>query len=308
MIAPRLRLCKLIGQFCLMVGGLAAILLLLATNLPAQDGKKILHLGTSGSLGVGTSKDKQKAALDLLHQFIRDETGFHNEIDRCQSWSEEAQALAKGKLQLGVFQGYEFAWAQAKWPELKPLAVGINVHPYAEVHLIVNKNSPATAIAGLRGQALGLAGGGGGLPRLFVEREAAAAGQTPDRFFSRITSPNTIEDALDDVVDGIIQATVVDRAGLEAYRQRKPARFNRLKEIGHTPPVPLAVLAYRDKHLDDATVERFRNGLVTANQKEKGQTLLSLFRLTGFSAPPSDFTQVLAATRKAFPPPSQKTK
>src|SRR5207244_6848780 len=55
-------------------------------------------------------------------------------------------------------------------------------------------------------------------------------------FFPKITSPENTEDALDDVVDGVVQAAVVDRAGLEAYKRRKPGRFNRLKEVARSQP------------------------------------------------------------------------
>jgi hypothetical protein len=49
-------------------------------------------------------------------------------------------------------------------------------------------------------------------------------------------------------------------------------------------------------------VQRFRTGLVRASRKERGQTLLTLFRLTGFATTPKDFSQALDAARKAFPP------
>jgi ABC-type amino acid transport substrate-binding protein len=48
-----------------------------------------------------------------------------------------------------------------------------------------------------------------------VERQSEAGGKKAAAFFSSITSPDNIEDALDDLVDGKVQATVVDRAALE---------------------------------------------------------------------------------------------
>ena len=35
-----------------------------------------------------------------------------------------------------------------------------------------------------------------------------------------------------------------------------------------------------------------------------GQTMLTLFKLTGFEPPPADFDKVLAETRKTYPPPA----
>ena len=45
---------------------------------------------------------------------------------------ELADKMTKGELQLGVFQGYEFAWAQEKQPQLKPLALAVNVYRLRE--------------------------------------------------------------------------------------------------------------------------------------------------------------------------------
>ena len=55
-----------------------------------------------------------------------------------------------------------------------------------------------------------------------------------------------------------------------------------------------------------ATLQRFREGLISASQKESGQTLLTLFHLTGFEPIPNDFNRVLAETREAYPPPAAK--
>ena len=41
-------------------------------------------------------------------------------------------------------------------------------------------------------------------------------------------------------------------------------------------------------------------------KKEKGETMLTLFHLTGFERPPEDFGKVLAQTRKDYPPENKK--
>ena len=80
-------------------------------------------------------------------------------------------------------------------------------------------------------------------------------------------------------------------------------RHLRKSYLMHSQPFPPPLVAYYEGVLDNATRQRFLDGLLHANQKEKGQALLTLFRLTGFIVPPSNFQQVLAETRKAYPPP-----
>jgi ABC-type phosphate/phosphonate transport system substrate-binding protein len=283
---------------------LACGLALSALPISGQQAKlDVLHIGSSGSL-TG-KKEKEKGAMETLKAFIKDETGLDNVIESEKNWSELQKKMAEGQLQIGVFQGYEFAWATQNDPKLQPLAIAVNIHRYPEVFVVVNKGDAAKDFAGLKGQTMAIPAIGEGVFNLFVERQCQALGTDLKAFFSKITEPDNVEDAMDDVVDGNPQATVVDRAALEAFKNRKPARFNKLRPVAKSDPFPPPVVAYYDQKLDDATLQRFKQGLLGASQKERGQTLLTLFHLTSFQAVPSDFEQVLSATRKAYPPPKQ---
>lgn len=261
-----------------------------------------LRIGTSGALASATTPSKEKGALVSLKTLIKDETGLENDIIRQASWRELADKMAAGQVQVGVFQGYEFAWAHEIHPKLKPLALAINTQRYPVTYLVTNQDNKATDFAGLQGQSLALTSASPRFARFFLERKTKAEGKSPETYFSKMTTPENIEDALDDVVDGTVQVAVVDRAGLEGYKRRKPARFKQLKEVAHSEPILPVIIAYNEEALDKTTLERFRDGLVGANQKEKGKTMLTLFRLTAFETVPALFGQVLAETRKAFPP------
>jgi ABC-type phosphate/phosphonate transport system substrate-binding protein len=106
----------------------------------------------------------------------------------------------------------------------------------------------------------------------------------------------------------VVQAAVVDRVALEAYKRRKPGRFNRLKEVMHSSAFPPPLVAYYDNSLDQATLHRFRDGLLNARRKEKGQRLLTLFKLTGFQEVSANFGQLVAEVQKNYPPPNSGTK
>lgn len=268
----------------------------------------VLHVGTSGTLTAEKDNTKEKGALTTLQNFIKDETGLTNDIVRQKDWRELADKLAKGQLQIGVFQGYEFAWAQEQHADLKPMALAVNVYRYPVGYVVARRDDEAKDFAGLQGHSVCLPDTGQPYLRLFVEHESLAAGKDLNAFFSKVTSAPNIEDALDDLVDGKVQAVAVDRAALEAYKQRKPGRFKQLKEVAKSPPFPPIVIACYDKILDDATQKRFRDGLLAAGEKEKGKTLLTLFHLTSFDAAPDDFGTVLEKTRKTYPPPKAPSK
>jgi ABC-type phosphate/phosphonate transport system substrate-binding protein len=251
--------------------------------------------------------NKEKGAIQTLKAFIKDETGMDDEITRQSDWRELAEKMAKGELQIGVFQGFEFAWAAEKNPGLKPLALAVNVYRYPVAYVVAKRDSSARDFAGLKGQSIVVPSTGQRFLDLFIKRQAEAKGEDLKSFFAKVASRDNVEDALDDVVDGTVQAAVIDRAALEGYKQRKPGRFRQLKEVAHSQPFPPALVAYCDHKLDDATLRRFKDGLLNAANKERGATMLTLFRLTGFEPVPEDFGRVLAQTREAYPAPGAKT-
>jgi ABC-type phosphate/phosphonate transport system substrate-binding protein len=261
----------------------------------------VLRIGSTGTLApAGTN---EKAALESLQSLIKEETAMSNEVIRHQGWMDLADQMAKGQMQLGVFEGYEFAWAKAKYPPLTPIALAVRGHRYPVVYLVVRNDLPTKDVRDLQSQSLALPSTGQGFLRLFVEREV---GKNLESFFSKITSPTNVEDALDDVVDGVLQATACDQAALEAYKRRKPGRFSRLKAIAHSQPFPPTLVASYDSVLDEATRQRFQQGLLNASNTERGKMTLTLFHLTRFESVPPDFDRVLDESRKQYPPSTRK--
>jgi ABC-type phosphate/phosphonate transport system substrate-binding protein len=268
----------------------------------------VLHIGATGTLTGNADSQEGKGAVETLRRFIKDETSFSNDIVGQKDWQELADRMRKGELHVGVFQGYEFAWAQEKHSDLKPLALAVNGRRYPVAHVLAQRDNTARDFAGLKGQSLCLPVTNQKFLRLFVDRQSEANGKKADAFFAKISTPDNVEDALDDVIDGKVQAVAVDGAGFEAYQRRKPGRARQLKEVARSEPFPPAVVAYYGSTLDEATRRLFKDGLLGAAKKEKGEMLLTLSRLTGFEDIPEDLAKVLGETRKAYPPPGSKSK
>ncbi|MBY0527871.1 MAG: phosphate/phosphite/phosphonate ABC transporter substrate-binding protein [Gemmataceae bacterium] len=285
------------------VGALAIILGTSLTPAPGQQEKgAVLRIGATSNVAPGTKgTSREKVAMESLRNFIKAETGFTNQVLHENDWRDLADKMGKGEYSLGVYPGFEFAWAMERNSKLKPLSLAVNTYVYSTARIVVRKDSKITDFASLEGQAISMCPSDPTFVRFYVEREAQARGKKVEKYFSRIAQPQFVEDALEDVIEGELQAAAVDRAGLEAFKRRKPGRFNQLKEIVRSQPFPPTVLAYQDKALDDNTLQRFRTGLTAAARKEKGEMLLTLFRLTAFEAVPDDFTKVLTETRKCYP-------
>src|SRR4051794_23612337 len=112
--------------------GIVAALVTLALVLgPSRaDTKKmaVLHIGTTETVVEENVPDgSDETAVEAIYrQFIQNATGFGSDFVAVENHEVLAERLASGKLQLGFFMGYEFAWAQVRHPKLKVLAVAVN--------------------------------------------------------------------------------------------------------------------------------------------------------------------------------------
>jgi ABC-type phosphate/phosphonate transport system substrate-binding protein len=284
------------------LGSLIVLACIAVAPARAQKGNDyLLRIGATSTLTGKANDSKEKTGQELLHQFIKEETGLNNEVTGQEKWESLAEKLAKGQTQLGVFQGYEFAWAQDRYPQLKPLALGVNVYTFPAACVMVKRDNPATDFGALKGQTLASPVTAKGFLKLFIQRQPAMRGKSEDAYFSKVIPAENVEDALDDVVDGKVAAIVVEQTASDAFKRRKPGRFKQLKEIARSQPFPPVTVAYFGTTLDPGTLQRFRASLLKASTKEKGEMLLTLGQLTGFVAVPPDFEQVVAQTRKSYP-------
>jgi len=241
------------------------------------------------------------ACMGPFRILMESQTGLHGELVRGGDALALAEQLNSNKFHLAVFHGFEFAWAQKKFPDLRPLMIAVNQHQVLYAHVLVHKDSPAASLADLKGKSLAIPCHTREHCRLFLDRTCQGWGKDLRSFFSQMTRPHSVEDALDDVVDGLAQAVIVDGVSLDCYKKRKPGRFAKLKEIQKSGAFPAAVVAYHAGAVDEATLRRFQKGMINANKTAFGRQLLTLWKMSAFEPIPSDYEQSLAEINKMYP-------
>jgi ABC-type phosphate/phosphonate transport system substrate-binding protein len=213
------------------------------------------------------------------------------------------QMLSDNVVQLGVFHGVEFAWARQQYPSIRPLMIAVNQQRNLRAVIMVRADASAEKFADLKGKTLAVPCRSREHCHLFLERLCPEQGQPVKEFFAQITNPGTGEDALDDVVDNVVQAVVADAIAIDSYKRRKPTRFNRLKVLETSEVFPAAVVAYHPGVLKDTTLQQFREGMLNANKAPLGRQFMTLWKLTGFEPIPDDYEQLLTSISRVYPPP-----
>ncbi len=285
------------------LAGLVVVALAYHGVAQAQEvqGPDVVRIGLVKSLFRNQPQALVMALMQPFGAMIETQTGLKGELVAGGGALPLAKLLATDKIHLAVFHGVEFAWAQQKYPGLRPLVIAINQDPHLRALLVVRRTSAAHDWKGLRHTVLAMPQGSRDHCYMFLERACAHLGVKPAHLFARTTVPANSEDALDDVVDGDADAVVVDALAFDRFQQRKPGRASELKVLAESEIFPAAVIAYHPGALSEQQLNQFRAGMLAANRTPIGRQLMTLWKLTGFVPVPEDYQQTLANILKAYP-------
>src|SRR5262245_20135138 len=224
---------------CLTGAAAAATALLLLPAGRAEEGDaRDIRIGLVRTLFRDTPPSLVQVLSQPLKALMQSQTGMTGELSIAGDAFALSKKLKEHKVQLGVFHGFEFAWARQRNPGLKPLVVVVSHHRELHAHLVVRKDSSASGCGGLKGKVVAIPQGSREHCHLYLERRCPGGGIEPKSFFSEITRPSSSEDALDDVIDGTVQAAIVDRFALDQFQHDKPARSNRLRVLQQSEMFP----------------------------------------------------------------------
>jgi ABC-type phosphate/phosphonate transport system substrate-binding protein len=252
-------------------------------------------------------KDVSPAMVQIMmppfQALMRAQTGLEGEVVTVGDAQDLGSRLHDGKVELGVFHGFEFAWAQDKYPDLRPLVIAVNHKRVLHAYVVVREDSTAADLADLKGQAVAVPRKSREHCMLFLDRACRQLKSEPKDFFGTLVAHGSTEEALDDLLRDKVQAALVDSVSLDTYEQLKPGCFARLKVLKQSEPFPSSVVAYRLGALDPVTLGKFRDGMINANQNPRGKELMTMWRLSAFENVPADYQQALSAILRAYPPP-----
>jgi ABC-type phosphate/phosphonate transport system substrate-binding protein len=283
---------------------LAAILPLLWVGLtPAADDKPVVKIGMLKSVFRETSQAATTASSSAFSGLVYSQTGMKGELVIVDTFEDMRQKLMDGELQLGAFHGFEFAWMKLKEPQLQPLMLAATNPNSLKTVVVVKADNQASDVGALQGKTMAIPNGTREHGRLYIARQCRRNGLTVEQHFAETPITKTVEDALDDVVEGKTTAAVADMASLQTYERRKSGRFAQLKILQSSDQFPASVIAYRQGGLDLVALERFRHGMSTAHQSAFGSRLMSLMKINAFEPIPANYDQIQADIIKAYPPP-----
>lgn len=273
---------------------------LLATILQSDGGDApILRIGILATMGEGKPPRYREIGPSELNQLVHQFTGLRSITLQGLDAFTAARQLEKRKWDLGVFTGIEFAWAQKRYPDLRPLMLAVTQESDLRAVLTVRKGSLIKGFADLKGQEVSILESEL-VCRLFTDKNVPAQ---PRNTFAKFFQAPTGQDALTDVLSGKVKAAIVDTPTLKHFQELYPGRYMNLTILARSPAFPPPVVVYRQDSLPDTLLMKFRNGMLGANKSEKGRVALQDFGILRFQEVPGDFQKTIADIAGEFPPP-----
>lgn len=291
----------------LLAASLFATLPIPGTALAQQRGP--IHIGLAKTFLSEQPKGVAEIAADDFKAVVKKTTGLDGEITSKLSAADIAEKLDGKQLDFGIFHAHELAWLQKKYPQLAPLLIATDKIRLEKAYIIVHKNSPAKSFADLRGKKLDLPAGTKEHCRVFLDHCCAAKdvkdvkdAKGPASFFAAIEKSASKKEALDNVAREKVDATIIDRNGLEFYKEiRGPVFEKNLRILQESEGFPPAVVVYKPGGLDQKIVDQFRDGMLKAHTIPEGRTMMKSWHFDQFEPVPKDYAQSLADLLKAYP-------
>jgi ABC-type phosphate/phosphonate transport system substrate-binding protein len=244
------------------------------------------------------------AAMKPFEILVERETGMAGEVRGFDDAMELAKQVAEHKVGFAVINGVEFGWARQRYPSLRPLMLAVNQARSLRAYVVVRTDKKVTNLGALKGKAVVFPEQNRQHCSLYVERQCRLHKATDvERFFSSLTGTTDAEAALDRVVDGGADGTIVEDVAWVRYVHRKPGRAEHLKIVAKSETFPAAAVIYAEGAIDNRRLGQFRDRMLRAHDNAFGRQLLTLWKITSFEPVPANYSQMLAGILKLYPEP-----
>jgi ABC-type phosphate/phosphonate transport system substrate-binding protein len=284
------------------LGLILAATLGLAPNLRAEAPKPDMKIGVVESMFRDIPPKGVEVVLQKFTDLIQMQTGYKVKIEIAGDAIALGDGLASGKYQMGVFNGFEFAWAREKSTGLHPLLIAVSRERDVSAHLVVRNDKNVQSIKDLKAKVLAQPWRCREFARLFLERRClATVNALPNDVFDSIVEAPTGEEALDMVVNKDADAVIIDSVGLNQYKIGHPAEAAKLKDLEFSKAFPAGVLAFNKDALPQKQIDTFTKGMLNANQSAKGKDMMKFCGVTSFESIPENYETLLQYVLKEYP-------
>ncbi len=273
-------------HWAIMSGLVIGALFLCQATAPSQaPGTKPIRVGLSALLFDEQSREQMLEQMKPFTQRVEKQVGVQSEFVIVDSLDALAKQLNDRVIQIAVLSGLHYGWVKPLCPEMKPMLTTAVEGGRLKSVVLVKKDAAFASLDQLRGQSLALPNRTQHFVRFFLEQET----KQPMGDFFKVAPQRNVDDAIEAVIAGKVQAAALSESALQVFQERKPARYQRLKILVESEPFPAPVVVFLDKNADRERIDKFSEALLKADDSTEGKQMLTLWRFNGFVRLPADF-------------------
>jgi len=264
-----------------------------------------VRIGFPEALFKDVPKPLINAAVGPFQKMIQKQIHMSGSMKICQDYAELADDIKNGKVDIGVFHGFEFAWVKNN-PAFVPLVITNPSCGKVQACLVVHANCKAKSPQQLKGACVGVPKGTKAhctmyLKHLQENTDIADGDCCPMPWKAEGLTPHEV---LDEVVCGKCEAALVDIAHFETYQRFSPGLGRQLKILAESDLLPPAVVVCRKGALSSTQVQNVRDGLLNCHKTASGRAFTMFWQLDGFREVTPGYLQLLERCLKEYPAPS----
>ncbi len=263
---------------------------------------RTVQFGIAESMFEGVPESFRDVTSQPFLRLVKAGTGFDGKLQFPPDAVTLADLIDKGKIDIGVFKGYEFAFAQGRHPKLVPILIAAQHHP-VQIVAVVRDDRRGSTMADLASDKIAVDPLERDLCGLFLAKEKRE--RLNDRNFTTHDASNG-SNALFEVIDGKSGGAVVNLASLKSFQQLYPGKAKNLRVLAQTRVLPDSCVAVKAGGLDESAVRKFREALTNVEKLPGGKPLLVLWKLKGFAVFPADYEKSLSQVRDTFSQPARE--
>lgn len=250
-------------------------------------------------------RDVPPALLTFANQPFKDlmmaQTGLSGDIVNDADAMNIAKMLTDGKLQLAVLLGHEYAWAKNKYPELDAIVCAVPKPKEVQAFILVRHDCKGSSLADMKGSKLVIPSGLRDHAKLFFEKRKSEEMGTET--FCSIVKSGTVHDSIHKLIEGDADVTVTDAASWSYFQKLYPGPAQNVKVMAKSDVFPPTVVVYKKGGISAETLEKFREGMLTAHKNSKGQKMMTTIKMERFDSLPSNYNEMVTECLKNYPLP-----
>ena len=280
---------------------IAALALLTGGLTSAADPTAGLKIGMVSGMFRDVDPDIVQALAKPFRDLMQKQTGLSGEVEIVDDAMTLAEKLKGNSLNIGVFHGFEFAWAKDYCDDILPIVTTKPPGGKVQAMLVVNADLGLRTIDDMKSLELLVPRGAKAHSLAYLAKLQAKHSKNFPKVVVNVKL--TSDEALSQVAAGLIPGALVDMGALAGYRLLQPGASRNLLVLEESEEFPPAVVAYRRGQLSDADVQRIRRGLTTASKTPSGRILMTLWNLKGFAEPDETYVKSTEEILKIYPAP-----